>query len=218
MAEILEPRLEARRAGDSAGDMLDAWVDRTEEDAKKPVCDTTVNMDMTLFALEDILGGHSACANVALRALIDLGTNPGEQVQGPTRHIASLHCALHCTALHCALHCTVQAALRTDLAARLEGGQFSLKDKHRLPRATAAFFETVGGCLLTSVRRHCGSVCGSGSACGSAAVRKWHWQCGSVGTPAPGPADLLASGAAHRHQGHIRGRWAGLVCTGSNAH
>ena len=33
-----------------------------------------------LFALEDILGGHSAVSNIALRALIDLGTRPATQV------------------------------------------------------------------------------------------------------------------------------------------
>ena len=33
-----------------------------------------------LFALEDILGGHSAVSNIALRAMIDLGTRPATQV------------------------------------------------------------------------------------------------------------------------------------------
>jgi cytochrome P450 family 307 subfamily A len=131
MAEIMEPRLEARRAGDSAGDLLDTWLDRTEDDSKKPQGSTTINMNHTLYALEDMLGGHSAVSNIALRALIDLGTNPGEQVvQGTTQHT------------------TLQAALRMDLAAGLNGEQFSLKDKHRLPRATATFYETVGGSLL----------------------------------------------------------------------
>ena len=35
-----------------------------------------------LFALEDILGGHSAVSNIALRAMIDLGTRPATQVKG----------------------------------------------------------------------------------------------------------------------------------------
>ena len=34
-----------------------------------------------LFALEDILGGHSAVSNIALRAMIDLGTRPATQVE-----------------------------------------------------------------------------------------------------------------------------------------
>ena len=57
-----------------------------------------------LYAIEDILGGHCAVANFAVRALIDVATRP-----------------------------RVQAGVRAELAAVLgEGGQFGLEDKSRL--------------------------------------------------------------------------------------
>ena len=42
--------------------------------------DVTIDLECAMFALEDILGGHTAVANVALRALIDLGARPTAQV------------------------------------------------------------------------------------------------------------------------------------------
>lgn len=57
-----------------------------------------------LYAIEDILGGHCAVANFAVRALIDVATRP-----------------------------RVQAGVRAELAAVLgEGGHFGLEDKSRL--------------------------------------------------------------------------------------
>ena len=43
-----------------------------------------------MFALEDILGGHSAVSNIALRAMIDLGTRPATQVRNINDKITKL--------------------------------------------------------------------------------------------------------------------------------
>ena len=77
----MTPRAAGRAGGEVMEDMLDAWLDRVEADAREPETDTTVDMECALYALEDILGGHSAVANIALRALIDLGSRPMAQAE-----------------------------------------------------------------------------------------------------------------------------------------
>jgi len=115
LKEIVGPRQKSRAAEkEDREDMLGAWLDRVEEDAQLPECDTTIDMECALFALEDILGGHSAVSNIALRAMIDLGTRPA-----------------------------TQAVVRRDVLEALNGSQFSLEDKSTLPRLTACFYETV---------------------------------------------------------------------------
>ena len=71
-------------------------------------------MDIALYALEDILGGHCAVANVALRAFIDIAARP-----------------------------EVQGALRQELQDTLLGSEFSLAEKCNLPTMAATFNETV---------------------------------------------------------------------------
>ena len=60
--------------------------------------------DAALFALEDVLGGHCAVANFAIRAMIDLATRP-----------------------------QVQSQVREELDSVLAGKEFSLADKKSLP-------------------------------------------------------------------------------------
>ena len=81
MEEVVRPRVAGRTGGEAMEDMLDAWLDRVEADAREPETDTTVDMECALYALEDILGGHSAVANIALRALIDLGARQEAQAE-----------------------------------------------------------------------------------------------------------------------------------------
>jgi cytochrome P450 family 307 subfamily A len=71
-------------------------------------------MDIALFALEDILGGHSAVANFALRAFIDIAARP-----------------------------SVQGALRQELQETLLGSEFSLAERSSLPTMQATVHESV---------------------------------------------------------------------------
>ena len=67
-----------------------------------------------LYALEDVLGGHCAVSNTAVRVLIDIATRP-----------------------------MVQEEIRKELCEVLPGGDFSLADKSNLTYLNATFFETV---------------------------------------------------------------------------
>ena len=66
-----------------------------------------------LYAIEDILGGHCAVVNFAIRALIDVATRP-----------------------------QVQAELQSELTSVLAANDFSLADKSSLTYLQATFFET----------------------------------------------------------------------------
>ena len=67
-----------------------------------------------LYALEDVLGGHCAVSNTAVRFLIDIATRP-----------------------------MVQQEIRKEIKEVLPGGDFGLADKSKLTYLNAAFFETV---------------------------------------------------------------------------
>ena len=71
-------------------------------------------MDIALYALEDILGGHCVVANFALRTLIDIAARPA-----------------------------VQGALRQELQETLLGSEFSLAERSILPFMQATFHESV---------------------------------------------------------------------------
>ena len=58
-----------------------------------------------LFALEDILGGHSAVSNIALRAMIDLGTRPATQVCKIIRFLKKKKQLFDISDIHVALSC-----------------------------------------------------------------------------------------------------------------
>ena len=73
-----------------------------------------MSLDHALYAIEDILGGHCAVANFAIRVLIDIATRP-----------------------------RVQAELRAELRRVLGGADFCLADIARLPLLRAALYETV---------------------------------------------------------------------------
>ena len=81
LTEVVAPKQASRALGEaSSPDMLDSWLDRVETDAALEDSEVKIDLELALFALEDMLGGHSAVANVALRALIDLGARPAVQV------------------------------------------------------------------------------------------------------------------------------------------
>ena len=73
-----------------------------------------MSLDHALYAIEDILGGHCAVANFAIRALIDIATRP-----------------------------RVQTELRAEIRSVLGGADFSLADKKSLTYLQATFYETV---------------------------------------------------------------------------
>lgn len=95
------------------GGLLECLLARVKQDAGEGGEDA-VTRDIALYALEDILGGHCAVANTAIRALTDLGTRPA-----------------------------LQARLRAELTGELAGAEFYLADKWRLPFMQATFNETV---------------------------------------------------------------------------
>ena len=74
----------------------------------------TITEDIALYALEDILGGHCAVANFALRAFINISARPA-----------------------------LQGALRQELNETLLGAEFSLAEKSNLPLMQATFAETI---------------------------------------------------------------------------
>ena len=76
--------------------------------------DSRMSLDHALYAIEDILGGHCAVANFAIRVLIDIATRP-----------------------------RVQAELRAELGRVLGGAEFCLADKKSLAYLQATFYETV---------------------------------------------------------------------------
>ena len=73
-----------------------------------------MSLDHALYAIEDILGGHCAVANFAIRALIDIATRP-----------------------------RVQTEVRAEIQSVLGGDDFSLADKKSLTYLQATFYETV---------------------------------------------------------------------------
>ena len=73
-----------------------------------------MSLDHALYAIEDILGGHCAVANFAIRALIDIATRP-----------------------------RVQTEVRAEIQSVLAGADFSLADKKSLTYLQATFYETV---------------------------------------------------------------------------
>ena len=72
-----------------------------------------MTQEHALYAIEDVLGGHCAVANFAIRALIDLATRPH-----------------------------VQQKIQTELNSVLDTGDFSLSLKSSLPYLQATFYET----------------------------------------------------------------------------
>ena len=73
-----------------------------------------MSLEHALYAIEDILGGHCAVANFAIRALIDIATRP-----------------------------RVQTKVRTELRSVLGNNEFGLADKKSLTYLQATFYETV---------------------------------------------------------------------------
>ena len=76
--------------------------------------DCKINLDIALYALEDILGGHCAVANFATRTLIDI-------------------CSHH----------HVQTALIQEVQDTLQGSDFSLAERNSLPLLTAILHESI---------------------------------------------------------------------------
>jgi len=114
--ELLEERVKNRVHGnEEERNLLDCLMDQVQEDKLHPKDDDcSISTDIALYALEDILGGHCAVANFALRVFIDIATRP-----------------------------TVQGELRDELRDTLLGGEFSIEERSHLPVMQATFNETV---------------------------------------------------------------------------
>jgi len=94
--------------------LVDSLMKRVQADENNKDPDSKMTNDAALFALEDVLGGHCAVANFAIRAMIDLATRPH-----------------------------VQSQVREELDTVLAGKEFGLEDKKSLPYLQATFYETV---------------------------------------------------------------------------
>lgn len=123
MSEIVNPR-QSHRARLKDGDLLegdetdkdflDIWLDQVEADSQDPHSEGAMDLECALYSLEDVLGGHTAVANAALRAFVDLGARPD-----------------------------IQTKVRSEIKTALGEADFSLEDKASVPILTAAFHETI---------------------------------------------------------------------------
>jgi len=112
--ELMEERRE-KRSDEKDRNMMDCFLDQVEEDKLNPEDDDCkINLDIALYALEDILGGHCAVANFATRTLIDI-----------------------CSHQH------VQTALIQEVQDTLQGSDFSLAERNSLPLLTAILHESI---------------------------------------------------------------------------
>ena len=78
----------------------------------------TFNKESALFALEDILGGSSAVANIILRILFDLALDPNADIQ---------------TQIHDQI----------DILRKPNDGLISIEEKQQIPLVVAAMHETI---------------------------------------------------------------------------
>jgi len=114
VTELIEER-EQNRGKEDEKNMVDCLLDQVEKDKDNSEDDEcTITEDIALYALEDILGGHCAVANFALRAFINIAARPA-----------------------------LQGALRQELNETLLGAEFSLAEKSNLPLMQATFAETI---------------------------------------------------------------------------
>ena len=78
----------------------------------------TFNKESALFALEDILGGSSAVANIILRILFDLALDPNADIQ-------------------------TQIQDQIDILRKPNDGLISIEEKQQIPLVVAAMHETI---------------------------------------------------------------------------
>jgi len=112
----MEERTQKRtEEGKEDKNMMDCFLAQVEEDKRNPEADNCkITMDIALYALEEILGGHVAVANFAARTCIDICAHPG-----------------------------IQATLRQELQETLMGSEFTLADRNNLPFLQATVLESL---------------------------------------------------------------------------
>lgn len=107
---IIEPK---RRSLEKGSDFLDSIMGYLDDKESQGI----LTSQTALFALEDILGGHSAVANIILRILFDIALNKQSALE---------------------IRSQIEAVCHDKI-----GMAISLEDKQRLPWVVAAMHETI---------------------------------------------------------------------------
>ena len=114
--KIIAPkRLRRDSAGDKGDDFLDTIMDYIDGNVKSEN-DPILTSQSALYALEDILGGHSAVANIILRILFDLALDENMDAKNQIKHQMERMCG---------------------------SNSISLEDRPYLPWVVAAMHETI---------------------------------------------------------------------------
>jgi len=98
-------------------DLLDTLMDNIDSDDENRISEEEM-----LFAIEDMLGGHTAVANITIRILYDLARHQEDQKQ-----------------------------IREETSAKLGSREYKLEDKNGFPYTTAAIQETIRLCCSAIV-------------------------------------------------------------------
>jgi len=114
--KIIAPKRQRRDSlGEKTADFLDTIMDYIDGKANDQK-DAILTSQSALYALEDILGGHSAVANITLRILFDLALNK---------------------------HDEAKKEVKQQIDEVGHGGMISLEDRPSLPRVVASMHETI---------------------------------------------------------------------------
>ena len=114
--KIIAPKRQRRDSlGEKSADFLDTIMDYIDGKANDQK-DAILTSQSALYALEDILGGHSAVANITLRILFDLALNK---------------------------HDEAKKEVKQQIDQVGHGGMISLEDRPSLPRVVASMHETI---------------------------------------------------------------------------
>jgi cytochrome P450 family 307 subfamily A len=112
LQNIIENRYESWNVGDEPNDYVDALIDHCKQNAAPQM-----NWETALFALEDIVGGHSAIGNFLVKVFGFVGTNS---------HVQR----------------TIQAEVDAVLE-RQQSSQIQLSDRNQMPYTEAVILETL---------------------------------------------------------------------------
>lgn len=114
--KIIAPKRARRSSLTKRGDFLDEIMTYIDDPSHESKDDAILTRQSALFALEDILGGHSAVANIILRILFDLALDDNKDSQ---------------------------KAVKAQINEAQPNGYISLEDRPNLPMVVACMHETI---------------------------------------------------------------------------